>query len=207
MEVIGRSKAKAVIESHLSDSVVYFSDHVRILKCNPYCTGVTYLKEYGVYQWVFQVDDPRDNPITAVFYVTQNEETLDDSRTVPAGPVSAAESLPESAVSARCIRWVNAPETPDVPLDSKNSFVGQANTRICLYHLDDQRTEVHFETDITLDFELSFPLNLMPEGILKFTTEAIMSKIMQQATESMLCQVQSDLCCTDAELDASGGQG
>jgi len=95
---------------------------------------------------------------------------------------------------------------PDVPLEHENAFVGQANTRICLYHLDDQRTEVHFETDITLDFELSFPLNLMPEGILKFTTEAIMSKIMQNATESMLCQVQSDLCCTTAELNASGGK-
>ena len=66
------------------------------------------------------------------------------------------------------------------------SFVSQG-------YLDKQRTEVHFETDITLDFELSFPLNLMPEGILKYMTEAIMSKIMQQATESMLCQVQNDL--------------
>jgi len=46
----------------------------------------------------------------------------------------------------------------------------------------------------------------MPEGVLKFMTEAIMSKIMQQATESMLCQVQADLCCTTAELNASGGK-
>ncbi|RXK82280.1 DUF1997 domain-containing protein [Chlorobaculum sp. 24CR] len=206
MEVIGKSRAKAVIESHLNDSVIYFSDHVRILKCNPYCTGVTYLKEHGVYQWIFQVDDPRENPITAVFFVTQNEEHLDDSRTVPAGPVSPEESFPDSAVSGRCIQWVNAPKAPDVLLNEKNTFVGQANTRICLYHLDDHRTEVHFETDITLDFELSFPLNLMPEGVLKFMTEAIMSKIMQQATESMLCQVQADLCCTTAELNASGGK-
>jgi len=179
MEVVGRSRAKAIIETHLNDSLVYFSDHVRILKCNPYCTGVTYLKEHGVYQWIFQVNDPRENPITAVFFVTQNEEHLDSSRTVPAGPVSEEESFPDSAVSGRCIQWVNAPQVPDVPLKEKNTFVGQANTRICL----------------------------MPEGILKFMTEAVMSKIMQQATESMLCQVQSDLCCcTTAELDASGGK-
>ena len=206
MEVVGRSRAKVIIESHLNESVVYFSDHVRILKCNPYCTGVTYLKEHGVYQWIFQVNDPRENPITAVFFVTQNEQHLDESGTVPAGPVSPEESFPESAASGRCIQWVNAPKVPDVPLNEKNTFIGQANTRICLYHLDSQRTEVHFETDITLDFELSFPLNLMPEGILKFMTEAIMSKIMQQATESMLCQVQNDLCCTASELNASGGK-
>jgi len=203
MEVIGRSKAKAVIESHLNDSVVYFSDHVKILKCNPYCTGVTYLKEHGVYQWIFQVNDPRDNPITAVFFVTQDEEHLKDTSIAPSSPEE--EAARSEAVGGRCIRWVNAAKIPEIPLDSKNTFVGRANTRICLYHLDNQRTEVHFETDITLDFELSFPLNLMPEAILKFTTEAIMSNIMQQATESMLCQVQSDLCCTTAELNASGG--
>ncbi|NTU52159.1 MAG: DUF1997 domain-containing protein [Chlorobiaceae bacterium] len=204
MEVIGRSRAKAVIESHLNESVIYFSDHVRILKCNPYCTGVSYLKEHGVYQWIFQVNDPRDNPITAVFFVMQDEEHLDSSGMVPAGPTAPVEPLPEGALSGRCIRWVNAPVAPDVPLNDKNTFVGRANTRICLYHLDNQRTEVHFETDITLDFELSFPLNLMPESILKFMTEAIMSKIMQQATESMLCQVQSDLCCSGAELSVTG---
>lgn len=204
MEVIGKSKAKAVIETHLNDSVVYFSDHVRILKCNPYCTGVTYLKEHGVYQWVFQVNDPRDNPITAVFFVTQNEEHLEQTSIAPVSPEE--EAARNAASSGRCIRWVNAAKVPDVPIDEKNTFVGQANTRICLYHLDNHRTEVHFETDITLDFELSFPLNLMPEGILKFTTEAIMSRIMQQATESMLCQVQNDLCCTTAELSASGGR-
>lgn len=204
MEVVGRSRAKVVIESHLNESVVYFSDHVRILKCNPYCTGVSYLKEHGVYQWIFQVNDPRENPITAVFFVTQNEEHLDKSGIVPAGPAAPEEPMPEGTVSGRCIQWVNAAKVPDVPLNEKNTFIGQANTRICLYHLDNQRTEVHFETDITLDFELSFPLNLMPEGILKFMTEAIMSKIMQQATESMLCQVQSDICCSGAELSASG---
>ncbi|NTU57907.1 MAG: DUF1997 domain-containing protein [Chlorobiaceae bacterium] len=204
MEVIGKSKAKAIVESHLKDSVIYFSDHVRILKHNPYCTGVSYLKDHGVYQWVFQVNDPRDNPITAVFFVTQNEEHIDLSGTDRSVADSSDEQLPEGVVTGRCIRWVNSPTVPDVPLKEKHTFVGQANTRICLYHLDDQRTEVHFETDITLDFELSFPLNLMPENILKFMTEAIMSKIMQQATESMLCQVQSDICCTGAELTASG---
>jgi hypothetical protein len=204
MEVIGKSKAKAIIESHLNDSVIYFSDHVRILKHNPYCTSVSYLKDHGVYQWVFQVNDPRENPITAVFFVEQNEEHIDLNGNTPAGPLSSEEPLPSGTVSGKCIRWVNSSKVPDVELKEKHTFVGQANTRICLYHLDDQRTEVHFETDITLDFELSFPLNMMPENILKFMTEAIMSKIMQQATESMLCQVQSDICCSGAELSATG---
>jgi hypothetical protein len=207
MEVVGKSRAKIIVESCLHDSVTYFSEHERILKCNPYCTNVMHLKEHGVYQWVFQVNDPRDNPITAVFFVRQHEEPLGDDRTTPPGPVAPLEPVPDGTVHGKCIRWADAGSVPDIPLPGENPFVGNADTRICLYHLEDGRTEVHFETDITLDFTLTFPLNLMPEGILKFMTETIMSRIMQQATESMLCQVQSDICCTDPELSANGGAG
>lgn len=205
MEVVGKSRAKVIVESCLHESVSYFSDHVRILKCNPYCTNVVYLQEHGVYQWIFQVNDPRDNPITAVFFVRQQEEFIGESGITPPGPIAPEEPAPRGTVTGKCIRWDSAPSIPDIELPGQNPFVGHADTRICLYHLDDGRTEVHFETDITLDFTLTFPLNLMPEGILKFMTETIMSKIMQQATESMLCQVQSDICCSAPELSAGGG--
>jgi len=33
-----------------------------------------------------------------------------------------------------------------------------------------------------------------------------MSQIMQQATESMLCKVQSDICCSVPELIVEGGK-
>ena len=207
MEVVGKSQAKVIVESCLHESANYFSDHVRILKCNPYCTNVVYHEKHGLYQWIFRVNDPRDNPITAVFFVTQDEERLSDSGTTPPGPLTGEEPSPAGTVTGKCIRWISASSVPDIELEGEHTFVGQANTRICLYHLDDGRTEVHFETDITLDFTLSFPLNLMPEGILKFMTETIMSKIMQQATESMLCQVQADICCTGPELSATGGAG
>jgi hypothetical protein len=205
MEVVGKSQAKVIVESCLHESANYFSDHVKILKCNPYCTNVIYHENHGLYQWIFQVNDPRDNPITAVFFVSQNEEHLSGAGTTPPGPLTGEEPNPSGTVNGKCIRWVSASSVPDVKLEGEHTFVGQANTRICLYHLDDGRTEVHFETDITLDFTLSFPLNLMPESILKFMTETIMSKIMQQATESMLCQVQADICCTAPVLSASGG--
>ncbi len=207
MEVVGRSQAKVIVESCLHDSVTYFSEHERILRCNPYCANVIHLKEHGVYQWVFQVNDPRDNPITAIFFVRQDEEQLGKSGTTPAGPLAPEAPVPAGTVHGKCIRWSNAEAVPDIHLPGENPFVGKADTRICLYHLDDGRTEVHFETDITLDFTLTFPLNLMPEGILKFMTEAIMSKIMQQATESMLCQVQADICCTSPQLSSSGEAG
>ncbi|NTU90905.1 MAG: DUF1997 domain-containing protein [Chlorobiaceae bacterium] len=205
MEVVGKSKAKVVVESCLHESVTYFSDHARILKCNPYCTNVVYHEAHGIYQWIFQVNDPRDNPITAVFFVRQQEVPLGSNGTTPPGPLTSEEPVPQGTVTGKCIRWDSAPMVPDINLPGENPFVGQADTRICLYHLDDGRTEVHFETDITLDFTLTFPLNLMPEGILKFMTEGIMSRIMQQATESMLCQVQSDICCSVPELSAGGG--
>lgn len=203
MEVTGKSRAKVIIDSCLHESSVYFSDHVRILKCNPYCTNVSYLEDPGIYQWIFQVKDPRDNPITAVFYVEQHEGHLPLDGIAPQDKPDHPQQEGITA-APRCIRWVNRAPVPEVEWPGKNTFIGQANSRICLYHLDANRTEVHFETEIILDFELSFPLNLMPEGILKFMSEAIMSGIMQQATESMLCQVQSDICCSVPELSIEG---
>lgn len=200
MEVVGKSKAKVILESCLHESTLYFGDHTKIIRCNPYCTNVLHLKDLGLYQWVFQVKDPRNNPITAIFFVEQVEELIDHHS--PALLPHDIGSYP--AAGAKCIRWVNAKEVPQIDIDNSHTFVGKANTRICLYHLDEGKTEVHFETDIALDFTLSFPLNMMPEGILKFMSEAIMSQIMQQATESMLCQVQADLCCSGAELAVEG---
>lgn len=201
MEVVGKSKAKVVIESCLHDSSRYFADHTRIIRCNPYCTSVVHLKDLGIYKWIFQAKDPRNNPITAIFFVEQVEEPLDHhSPTVV--PHEVARHLP---TGARCIRWAHAQNTPHIDIEDNHTFVGRANTRICLYHLDEGKTEVHFETDIALDFTLSFPLNMMPEGIIKFMSETIMSQIMQQATESMLCQVQADICCSTAELAVEGG--
>ncbi|MBM3162906.1 MAG: DUF1997 domain-containing protein [Chlorobi bacterium] len=199
MEVVGKSKAKIIIESCLHESSEYFAEHTRIIRCNPYCTSVVHLKEHGIYQWIFQVKDPRNNPITAIFFVEQLEEPLEHHSPSSSG-------TPRHADGARCIRWINARSIPPIEIDNNHTFVGKANTRICLYHMEEGKTEVHFETDIALDFTLSFPLNMMPEGILKFMSEAIMSQIMQQATESMLCQVQADICCSGAELAVEGGK-
>ncbi|TCD48070.1 DUF1997 domain-containing protein [Chlorobium sp. N1] len=199
MEVVGKSRAKVVIESCLRDSSEYFSHHERIIRCNPYCTHVVHMPVEGMYKWVFEVKDPRNNPIIAVFFVRQQE----DEGNLPSPHPGEA----PGGMTGRCIRWVSAepPDGAEMP-EEEHAFVGMTDSRICLYHLGEGKTEVHFETDITLDFELSFPLNMMPEGILKFMSETVMSQIMQQATESMLAQVQSDICCSDAQLEAGGGR-
>ena len=101
MEVVGKSKARVIVESCLHESKTYFSDHERILRHNPYCTNVLFLKDHGVYQWVFRVNDPRDNPITAVFFVHQNEEPL-GTATTPPGPLTLEEPLPAGTVNGIC---------------------------------------------------------------------------------------------------------
>lgn len=159
-----------------------------------------------IFQWIFQVSDPRNNPITAVFFVRQREEgfSFDDSY----GRQLAARVKNRAHLNGKGkrIRWEAVHDHPEVDVDSAHTFIGKASSEICLLHQHDGRTSVYFDTDIALDFTLSFPLNLMPEGVLKFMTEAVMSQIMQQATESMLCQVQSDICCTAAELAVEGGK-
>ncbi|MBF0586388.1 DUF1997 domain-containing protein [Prosthecochloris sp. N3] len=207
MEVIGRSRAHTVLESCLNDSFEYFEQHEKILKCNPYCTNVACIPGTDVYQWTFQVEDPRKNPITAIFFVQQQVEPLeaDEHKVRQCLKVMNNSELHDGR--GKRIRWVHAEDAPVADIGDDHTFVGKANTEICLLHQKDNRTAVHFETDIALDFTLSFPLNMMPEGVLKFMSETIMSQIMQQATESMLCQLQSDICCAvPADLRVEGGK-
>jgi len=208
MEVVGRSKAHTVLESCLSESFAYFEgQHEKILRCNPYCTNVRHLDGHDIYQWIFQVEDPRKNPITAVFFVQQQVETfsVEEEKFQQCLKVMKNPELHDGR--GKRIRWAHAADAPHHEIGDDHTFVGKANTEICMLHQKDNRTAVHFETDISLDFELSFPLNMMPEGVLKYMSEMIMSQIMQQATESMLCQLQSDICCAvPSDLAVEGGK-
>ncbi|AOS84614.1 hypothetical protein BIU88_10995 [Chlorobaculum limnaeum] len=206
MEVTGKSKAAVVLESCLQASTIYFSNHQKILKCNPYCTHVEYLRDLDIFQWTFEVDDPRNNPIIAIFFVKQSQEILPvDS---PAFSRCTTRNLHPIDIKqpGKKIRWTTADSVPDLNPVNSHTFIGTTHSEICLFHQSDNKTVVHFETNITLDFQLSFPLNLMPEPVLKIMSNTIMSKIMQQATESMLCQVQADICCSAPEISAEGGK-
>ena len=208
MEVVGKSNAHIVLDSCLHESSIYFSNHEKLIKCNPYCSNVKYFMDLDIFQWVFQVADPRNNPITAVFFVRQQEESfslddLDDSYSRKfAAKLKNGEHFNGKG---KRIRWHPVHDYPEFEAPAAHTFVGKASSEICLLHQKDDRTSVYFDTDISLDFDLSFPLNLMPEGILRFMTETIMSQIMQQATESMLCQVKSDICCSSADVAVMGG--
>lgn len=207
MEVVGKSQALVTLESCLQDSSIYFSDHEKIIKCNPYCKNVSYLTELDIFQWTFEVEDPRNNPIVAIFFVKQTEEL------VPAGSDTLIKFTeqntngvaPDLNQPGRKIRWRSAETIPELTIENNHTFIGQSDSDIFLHHQEDNRTAVHFETQISLDFTLSFPLNLMPENFLKYMSEKIMSSIMQQATESMLCKVQADICCTEPDIKAEGG--
>ena len=204
MEVIGKSKAHIILDSCLQDSSEYFSDHLRILKCNPYCKNIEYLAERDIYQWTFMADDPRNNPIVALFFVKQDLEFLPPESELLEQHASAGNISIDKSRGGNLIRWSAADDIPDLNITSENTFIGTAGAEICLLHHEDQKTSVHYETSITLDFKVPFPLNMMPEVVLKFLTETVMSQIMKQATESMLCKVQSDICCTDAAIAAEG---
>lgn len=206
MEVVGKSKAVVVLESCLQESTIYFSDHEKILKCNPYCTHVEYIRELDIFQWTFEVDDPRNNPIVAIFFVKQSQEIIPADSQVFSRCVSRNRQPVDLRHPGKKIRWTTADAVPDLKFSNNHTFVGTTHSEICLLHQSDNRTAVHFETNISLDFKLSFPLNLMPEPVLKLMSDTIMSKIMQQATESMLCQVQADICCSVPEISAEGGK-
>ncbi len=208
MEVVGKSNAHIVLDSCLHESSIYFADHEKLIKCNPYCTNVKYFMDLNIFQWVFEVADPRSHPITAVFFVRQEEEvfSLDDPQDdYGKNFVAKLKNGSHFHSKAKRIRWSPVHEYPEFESASPHTFIGKASSEICLLHQKDDKTSVFFDTDIFLDFDISFPLNLMPEGILKFMTEAIMSQIMQKATESMLCQVKSDICCSAAEMAVAGG--
>ena len=204
MEVIGKGKAHVILDSCLEESAEYFSDHLRILKCNPYCKNIEYLAERDIYQWTFMADDPRNNPIIALFFVKQDLEILPPESKLLEQYASAGNVTIDKSRGGNLIRWSAADDIPDLNITNNNTFIGTAGAEICLLHHTDDKTSVHYETSITLDFKVPFPLNMMPEVVLKFMTEAIMSQTMQQATESMLCKVQSDICCIDAAIATEG---
>jgi hypothetical protein len=206
MEVVGKSKAHVVLDSCLHESILYFSDHTKLMNCNPYCSNVKYLIELDMFQWVFQVADPRNNPITAVFFVRQVEEAFSFEDSYGQQLAARVKNMALLNGNGKRIRMEAVHDYPQFDADDPHTFVGKASSEICLLHQHDGRTSVYFDTNIALDFDLSFPLNLMPEGILRFMSEVVMSQIMQQATESMLCQVQSDICCSSAELVVEGGK-
>ena len=149
-------------------------------------------------------DDPRNNPIVALFFVKQDLEFLPPESELLEQHASAGNIPIDKSRGGNLIRWSAADDIPDLNITSENTFIGTAGAEICLLHHEDQKTSVHYETSITLDFKVPFPLNMMPEVVLKFLTETVMSQIMKQATESMLCKVQSDICCTDAAIAAEG---
>jgi len=206
MEVTGKSNAVVVLESCLQESTIYFSDHEKILKCNPYCTHVEYLREFDVFQWTFEVDDPRNNPIVALFFVKQTQEILPVDSPDFCRCATRNHQPVDVQRPGKKIRWTTADAVPGMNPGNNHTFIGTTHSEICLLHQSDNKTAVHFETNISLDFQLSFPLNLMPEPVLKLMSNTIMSKIMQQATESMLCQVQSDICCAMLEIAVEGGK-
>lgn len=196
MEVAGKSKAHVVIDSCMHETMVYFSDHHKLLRCNPFCSMVDYDATHDLYKWVFEVADPRENPIVAIFYVRQHEETISLSEGV--GAEFAATRLKERqhfSGEGKRIRWEAVENHPVVDTSRPNTYVGRASSDIFLLYRHDKKTSVFFDTEVAVDFSISFPLNLMPEGILKFMSDTIMSQIMQQATDRMLCQVQSEICC------------
>ncbi|ACF44892.1 MULTISPECIES: DUF1997 domain-containing protein [Chlorobium/Pelodictyon group] len=206
MEVVGKSKALVVLESCLQESTVYFSNHEKILKCNPYCRYVRYIPDFDVFQWTFEVDDPRNNPIVAIFFVRQTEEHIPTDSAVFRRYVGESRAPIDTETPGKKIIWETVESAPELLFNNDHTFIGKTFSEIFLLHQTDNRTTVHFETNISLDFKLSFPLNLMPEPALKFMSDMIMSKIMQQATESMLCQVQSDICCSMPEIATEGGK-
>ena len=206
MEVVAKSKAHVVLDACFQESGQFFTDHERLMRCNPFCSNVRYLPSYDIFQWIFQVDDPRNNPFMAIFFVRQQEHpfSLDDEY---------GKNFVEKRIKNReryngngkRIYWEPVQEPPaDVvlpkPAENGRSFVGTASSDICLLHHHDNKTSVYFDTNITMDFDISFPLNLMPEGVLRFMTEAVMSQVMQQATEAMLCKVQADMGCASSGL-------
>ncbi|MBL6955299.1 MAG: DUF1997 domain-containing protein [Chlorobium phaeobacteroides] len=204
MKVVGKSKAVVTLEACLNDSATYFSDHEKILNCNPYCKNVSYIRELDIFQWTFEVDDPRNHPIVAIFFVRQTEELVKgDSESLLKLSKKNKNGLDLNRPVTK-IRWRNAETIPKVVVNNNYTFIGKTNSEIFLQHQENNLTTVHFETDISLDFTLSFPLNLMPENILKLMSEKMVSRILQQATESMLCKVQSDICCSVPEIKTEG---
>ena len=123
MQVVGKSKAHIVLDSCFHESGIYFADHEKLIMCNPYCSNVKYLKDLDIFQWIFQVADPRSNPIIAVFFVRQHEENflLDDSYGKAFAEARVKNRAPYNGKGKR-IRWEAVHDHPEFEKSSPHNL-------------------------------------------------------------------------------------
>jgi hypothetical protein len=201
MKIIGRSHGEVMLNGNHAAVFQYFSDHKKILSYNPLCKNVSNTAVDNVYQWDFEITDPRAHPIRLVFFV---EQVCEKNPVTP--PQTASATLTDDIASSGYsqILWSSVPVEVQGEMPDDHTFIGEAQGKMDLKTADSNHTVVDVVMQVSVDFHVPILLRVFPEAIIRTMAESAMSFGMRRVSDQMLAEIQKDFACAVLSQTASG---
>ncbi|NTV47340.1 MAG: DUF1997 domain-containing protein [Chlorobiales bacterium] len=198
MKVEGTCQGKVILQSNLDTTFEYLSDHQKILMFNPLCKRVTPTELDKVFQWDFEVSDPKGHPMRLIFFVEQTEEQVvalpDEHRHADYTKIPV-EIIEKHRVGNQ-IKWKEYPIKVLDKMPDEHTFVGRAQGLMDLRKVDEVRTEVSVHIKVHIDFQVPTLFKIFPEPIFKVMAETAVSISMQNVSKKMLENISRDFHCS-----------
>ncbi|ACF12712.1 conserved hypothetical protein [Chloroherpeton thalassium ATCC 35110] len=198
MKVEGTCSGQVILQSDLENTFQYLSDHEKIIMFNPLCKRVTPTGLDNVYQWDFEVADPKGHPMRLIFFVEQNEQPVlalpEHHRNTPSHELPA-HVINEHKVGNQII-WSEYPVKINGKMPDEHTFIGQAHGSMDLKKVDEHRTRVGVNIKVHIDFQVPALFRIFPEPIFKVMAETAMSVSMQNVSKKMLENISRDFHCS-----------
>ncbi|NTW48364.1 MAG: DUF1997 domain-containing protein [Chlorobiales bacterium] len=198
MKVEGTCQGKVVLQSNLDTTFEYLSDHQKILMFNPLCKRVTPTELEKVYQWDFEVSDPKGHPMRLIFFVEQTEEQVvalpDEHKHADVSKIPI-EIIEKHRVGNQ-IKWTEYPVRIVDKMPDERTFLGRAQGLMDLRKLDAVQTEVTVTIKVYIDFDLPKLFKIFPEQVFKVMAETAVAISMQSVSKKMLENISRDFHCS-----------
>jgi hypothetical protein len=197
MKVEGNCNGEVILHSDLQSTFDYLSDHEKILLFNPLCKRVTPTGLDNVYQWDFEVSDPKGHPMKLIFFVEQIEEHV---LHLPEHHHNGnGHSLPENNSNnhkvGNKIIWKEYPVKVLDKMPDERTFLGKAKGLMDMKKVHDNKTQVAVNINVHIDFDLPRLFKIFPEPIFKAMAETAVAISMQNVSKKMLDNISRDFHC------------
>ncbi len=197
MKVEGNCNGEVILHSDLQSTFGYLSDHEKILLFNPLCKRVTPTALENVYQWDFEVSDPKGHPMKLIFFVEQTEEHI--LNLPPAHQNGNHHDLPEHVTSnhkvGNKIIWNEYPVKILDKMPDERTFIGKAKGLMDMKKIHDNKTQVAVNISVHIDFDVPKLFKIFPEPIFKVMAETAVAISMQSVSKKMLDNISRDFHC------------
>lgn len=197
MKVEGNCNGEVILHSDLESTFQYLSDHEKILLFNPLCKCVTPTGLDNVYQWDFEVADPKGHPMKLIFFVEQTEEHI---LNIPPNHQNGnhhelpADVHKEHKIGNK-ILWNEYPVRITDKMPDERTFIGRAKGLMHMKKIHDNKTQVGVNINVRIDFDVPTLFKIFPEPIFRVMAETAVAISMQSVSKKMLENISRDFHC------------